>query len=304
MRPLPPRQRFLEGVGAADAALRVQMEAWLAAAQNAEAGDAPPGEGTSEITQTLLDQTPLTEGPGTVIGHYRLLEKIGEGGFGAVYALEEREPVKRQVALKIIKLGMDTRQVVARFESERQPLALMDHPNIAKVLDAGATDSGRPSFVMELVRGIPITQHCDQNNLPKQKLTSDSPQLNSPSTSSHNHPRRPVNLLPLARLIHQTSTLGHSRPHPRASGPDAASILMITAALPSRQPNHLPSRLAPRVPECHTESWLTLPTQVGAPNRRAVGPSPAAARSAHRRGQVGSLPVDSPDTRRSTSYRG
>ena len=100
------------------------------------------------------------------IGRYKLLEKIGEGGFGEVWMAEQREPVKRRVALKIIKLGMDTRQVVARFEAERQALAMMDHPNIAKVFDAGATDTGRPYFVMELVRGIKITEYCDQNQLP------------------------------------------------------------------------------------------------------------------------------------------
>ncbi len=105
------------------------------------------------------------EAPGTLIGRYRLLEKVGEGGFGAVYIAEQKEPVKRRVALKIIKLGMDTKQVVARFEAERQALAMMDHPHIAKVLDAGATDTGRPFFVMELVRGIPITQYCDENHL-------------------------------------------------------------------------------------------------------------------------------------------
>ena len=102
---------------------------------------------------------------GDRVGRYKLLEKIGEGGFGVVYVAEQREPVKRKVALKIIKLGMDTRQVVARFEAERQALALMDHPNIAKVLDAGATETGRPYFVMELVRGIKLTDYCDQNNL-------------------------------------------------------------------------------------------------------------------------------------------
>ena len=105
------------------------------------------------------------EAPGSLIGRYKLLEKIGEGGFGAVYVAEQREPVKRRVALKVIKLGMDTRQVVARFEAERQALALMDHPNIARVLDAGATETGRPFFVMELVKGIPITHYCDQEKL-------------------------------------------------------------------------------------------------------------------------------------------
>ncbi|MFC1794757.1 serine/threonine protein kinase, partial [Planctomycetota bacterium] len=110
------------------------------------------------------DQIP-EQASGTVIGRYKLLEKIGEGGFGAVWAAEQKKPVKRRVALKIIKLGMDTKQVVARFEAERQALALMDHPNIAKVLDAGATDTGRPYFVMELVRGIPIIEYCDQAKL-------------------------------------------------------------------------------------------------------------------------------------------
>ena len=102
---------------------------------------------------------------GTVIGPYKLLEQIGEGGFGIVYMADQQAPVRRRVALKIIKPGMDTKQVLARFEAELQALALMDHPNIARVLDAGATDSGRPYFVMELVRGVPITDYCDQNNL-------------------------------------------------------------------------------------------------------------------------------------------
>src|SRR5262245_55232098 len=109
---------------------------------------------------------PLTEKPGDRIGRYRLLQEIGRGGCGVVYMAEQKEPVRRRVALKVIKLGMDTRQVVARFEAERQALALMDHPNIAKVLDAGATDTGRPYFVMELVGGIKITDYCDQKKLP------------------------------------------------------------------------------------------------------------------------------------------
>jgi serine/threonine protein kinase len=100
-----------------------------------------------------------------MIGRYKLLEKIGEGGFGDVWMAEQQEPVKRRVAVKILKLGMDTRQVVRRFEAERQALALMDHPNIARVLDGGATESGRPYFVMDLVRGIRITDYCDQNQL-------------------------------------------------------------------------------------------------------------------------------------------
>jgi len=102
---------------------------------------------------------------GQTLGRYKLLEKIGEGGFGVVYVAEQKELVTRRVALKIIKLGMDTRQVVARFEAERQALALMDHPSIVKVLDAGATETGRPYFVMELVRGIKLTDYCDQNKL-------------------------------------------------------------------------------------------------------------------------------------------
>ncbi len=106
----------------------------------------------------------LKEGPGSKIGRYKLLQEIGTGGFGIVYMAEQQEPVRRTVALKIIKPGMDTREVIARFEAERQALALMDHPNIARVLDAGATDSGRPYFVMELVKGVPVTEFCDKNN--------------------------------------------------------------------------------------------------------------------------------------------
>ncbi len=107
----------------------------------------------------------LTEQPGTRIGRYKLLEQIGEGGMGTVWVAEQTQPIRREVALKVIKLGMDTKQVIARFEAERQALALMDHPNIAKVLEAGATETGRPYFVMERVKGIPITDYCDRHNL-------------------------------------------------------------------------------------------------------------------------------------------
>src|SRR5262249_22703548 len=111
------------------------------------------------------------EGPGTRIGPYKLLQQIGEGGMGLVYLAEQEEPVRRKVALKIIKPGMDSRHVLARFQAERQALALMDHPNIARVLDAGTTANGRPYFVMELVKGVPITKFCDDNHLtPHERL--------------------------------------------------------------------------------------------------------------------------------------
>jgi serine/threonine protein kinase len=111
------------------------------------------------------------EGPGTVIGPYKLPEQIGEGGFGVVFMAEQQEPIRRKVALKILKPGMDMRQVIARFEAERQALALMDHPNIARVLEGGQTDGGRPYFVMDLVKGLPITEFCDQNQFtPKERL--------------------------------------------------------------------------------------------------------------------------------------
>src|SRR5262245_56187922 len=159
---LPPDQRegFLKGACRNDDQLRQRVEDLLRVH-----GDASGILETEDELPTFLDTTLASEKAGERIRRYKLLEKIGEGGFGAVYVAEQREPVKRRVALKIIKLGMDTRHVVARFEAERQALALMDHPNIAKVLDAGATETGRPYFVMELVRGIPITQYCDENHL-------------------------------------------------------------------------------------------------------------------------------------------
>ncbi len=122
--------------------------------------ESPPSEYAA-----MGDQSSLSERPGTVIGPYKLLQQIGEGGMGVVFMAEQTEPVQRTVALKIIKPGMDTRQVIARFEAERQALAMMDHPNIAKVLDAGTTETGRPYFVMELVKGVPITKYCDEQHL-------------------------------------------------------------------------------------------------------------------------------------------
>jgi TPR repeat protein/serine/threonine protein kinase len=117
------------------------------------------------VSEDVLPQDSCGEQPGTRIGHYKLLEQIGEGGFGVVWMAEQEEPVRRRVALKIIKPGMDTREVVARFEAERQALAMMEHPNIASVFDGGATATGRPYFVMELVKGVPITTYCDANQL-------------------------------------------------------------------------------------------------------------------------------------------
>jgi eukaryotic-like serine/threonine-protein kinase len=152
------RAAYLSQACANDPDLRQRVEALLAA---------------HEATDNLLRlpaadsaaNAAISEGPGSKIGRYKLLEEIGEGGFGVVFMAEQEQPVRRKVALKIIKAGMDTRQVVARFEAERQALAMMDHPNIAKVLDAGATETGRPYFVMELIKGIPITQYCDQQSL-------------------------------------------------------------------------------------------------------------------------------------------
>ena len=121
---------------------------------------------------SATDDPPIpTLAPGTRIGSYKLLQRIGRGGMGDVYMAEQEKPVRRRVALKVIKPGMDTDQFIARFEAERQALALMDHQHIARVLDAGATDAGRPYFVMELVKGVPITEYCDRNQLtPRERL--------------------------------------------------------------------------------------------------------------------------------------
>jgi serine/threonine protein kinase len=161
------RTRFVAAACGDNAELRARVEALLAA--NDRAGEfltAPTGGGADAAVKAMAatSETPPEE-PGTRIGPYKLLQVIGEGGFGVVYMAEQEQPIRRRVALKIIKLGMDTKEVIARFEAERQALALMDHPNIAKVLDAGATESGRPFFVMELVKGVPITEYCDANRL-------------------------------------------------------------------------------------------------------------------------------------------
>lgn len=160
------RSAFLQAECGADDVLRRRIEALLDAAGDGD--DILPGSPLAPVASPNPSATPpgtILERPGMTIGRYALQEQIGEGGCGVVYLAEQREPVRRRVALKILKPGMDTRSVVARFEAERQALALMDHPYIARVLDGGATETGRPFFVMELVRGIPITNFCDERRL-------------------------------------------------------------------------------------------------------------------------------------------
>src|ERR1043166_6370331 len=209
--PVAQRAAYLDRTCADDADLRHRVEMLLGAFERAGGFMKQPavslasigGEGQGE---RALRRLLPTEKPGDRIGRYKLLEQIGEGGCGVVYVAEQEEPVRRRVALKIIKLGMDTKQVIARFDAERQALAMMDHPNIAKIFDAGITDAplpvsdhplpvgrgegrgegsaaldprptalvtsaGRPYFVMELVRGIKITDYCEQNHLsPRERL--------------------------------------------------------------------------------------------------------------------------------------
>ena len=153
------RRLYLDQSCAGDQGLRARLEALLRV-HDEERGFL---EAPAEDVRAVRDSS-VSEGPGAQIGPYKLLEQIGEGGFGVVFMAEQRQPVRRRVAVKIVKPGMDTRQVVARFESERQSLALMSHPNIAQIIDGGETASGRPYFVMELVRGVPITEFCDQNH--------------------------------------------------------------------------------------------------------------------------------------------
>ncbi len=157
LTPLTDRNAYLEKACGDNAELRRQVDRLLDAHFRG-------GSILDDHIQDTCAVFPPTEKPGAQIGPYKLLQDIGEGGMGVVYMAEQKQPVKRRVALKIIKPGMDSRQVIARFEAERQALAMMDHPNIAKVFDAGTTDSGRPYFVMELVKGIPITEYCDENN--------------------------------------------------------------------------------------------------------------------------------------------
>jgi eukaryotic-like serine/threonine-protein kinase len=166
---VPPEARatFLDSACGGNTTLRQRLDGLLR--KHDRAGNFLENPAVPEVA--LVNEPPPSDAAGRCVGPYLLLEPIGEGGFGIVYVAEQQQPLRRQVALKILKPGMDTRQVVARFEAERQALALMDHPNIAKVLDAGQTATGRPYFVMELVKGLPITDYCDQSQLPpRQRL--------------------------------------------------------------------------------------------------------------------------------------
>jgi Leucine-rich repeat (LRR) protein/tRNA A-37 threonylcarbamoyl transferase component Bud32 len=170
------RAAYLDRACGRDARVREEVEALLVARDQASSFLETPAAVPPVIEAQTQDSScmatlpppahkPIAEGPGTIVGRYKLLQEIGEGGMGVVYMAEQQKPVRRRVALKIIKPGMDSAQVIARFEAERQALAMMDHPNIARVLDAGCTDTGRPYFVMELVQGIPVTKYCDEKGL-------------------------------------------------------------------------------------------------------------------------------------------
>jgi len=176
------RLDYLDKVCAGNAELRglvrILLDAFVDARSFLESPS--PGLGQAPIPMDETFDQSVAEKPGTQIGPFKLLQQIGEGGMGVVYMAEQTKPVERRVALKIIKPGMDTKQVIARFEAERQALAMMDHPKIARVLDAGTTDSGRPYFVMELVKGVMITDYCDEHHLtPKERLELFLPVLHA-----------------------------------------------------------------------------------------------------------------------------
>ena len=162
-KPTPQeRAAYIEGACGSNPELLQRVRELL----KAHEGSQGPLDALPDGVQGTINQPRNSEGPGSRIGPYKLLQRLGEGGMGAVWVAEQQEPVKRRVALKVIKPGMDSAQVLRRFEAERQALALMDHSHIAKVFDAGTTASGRPYFAMELVKGVPITNYCDELHLP------------------------------------------------------------------------------------------------------------------------------------------
>ena len=198
------RRAFVAGASLGDTELAEAVAALLAAHASAERDEFLPTVPGHEAH--------VREGEGSTVGRYKLLQRLGEGGFGVVYLAEQREPVKRRVALKIIKLGMDTRDVVGRFEAERQALALMSHPNIAKVLDGGATETGRPYFVMELVKGVPITQFCDENQLNTEERLELFRDVCDAVQHAHQRGLIHRDLKPGNILVAMDE---HGRPHPR-----------------------------------------------------------------------------------------
>ena len=156
------RAAYLDQACVGDGAFRAHVEALLRAHERAGHLLDRPQPGATEQTGAYI---PNEQTGAVIAGRYKLLEEIGEGGMGTVWVAEQTQPVRRKVALKLIKAGMDSKSVLARFEAERQALAVMDHPNIAKVLDGGLTETGRPFFVMEYVKGVPITEYCDATRL-------------------------------------------------------------------------------------------------------------------------------------------
>ena len=166
IRTEPERRQYVERACGGDGELRRRVEQLVE--DHFRAGSFLESPAVS-VADTVV--VPSAEGPDTALGPYQVLQPIGEGGMGTVYLAQQTQPVQRKVALKVLKPGMDSRPVVARFEAERQALALMDHPNIARVLDGGRTTSGRPYFVMDLVKGLPLTEYCDQAQLtPRERL--------------------------------------------------------------------------------------------------------------------------------------
>ena len=216
------RRAYLEESCRGNPDLRKRVEALIHSHKQAVnfLNSPPPGIETTDIG----DNFPVTEIPGDTIGPYKLLQQIGEGGMGVVFMAEQSEPIQRTVALKIIKPGMDTRQVIARFEAERQAVAMMDHPNIAKVLDAGTTDSGRPYFVMELVKGVPITKYCDEKHLPLRARLELFVQVCQAVQHAHqkgiiHRDIKPSNVLVAEYDNHAAAANSHPRPIAASSSP-------------------------------------------------------------------------------------
>jgi serine/threonine protein kinase len=247
------RELFLHAVG------KLAPEQWEGYVAQASGGDAELAEQVRHLLQVhreagsflespavgpgvTVAEPPVSERPGTVIGPYKLIEQIGEGGMGLVFVAEQQQPVRRKVALKVIKPGMDTRQVIARFEAERQALALMDHPNIAKVHDGGATATGRPYFVMELVKGVAITQFCDDNRLTVRERLDLFGHVCQAVQHAHqkgiiHRDLKPSNVLvtlqdgaPLVKVIDFGVDLGWTASRVVAAGPSTDVAATLTAA--------------------------------------------------------------------------